>query len=51
LRLSATQEERVSRSRVEAVHPGGVSLMPAGLENQLDERDLLDLIAFLKASR
>jgi hypothetical protein len=33
------------------MQPGKVSIMPAGLDQQLTPRDLADLVAFLKACR
>ncbi|WP_165220647.1 PVC-type heme-binding CxxCH protein [Aquisphaera insulae] len=45
------QEARIARSDVEEIRPGTVSVMPAGLDQQLTERDLADLVAFLKACR
>ncbi|QEH38787.1 hypothetical protein OJF2_73970 [Aquisphaera giovannonii] len=45
------QEARIARSDVEEIRPGTVSVMPAGLDQQLSVRDLADLVAFLKACR
>lgn len=39
--------ERVPRREVEAVTPGAVSLMPAGLDKQVTPQELADLVAFL----
>jgi putative membrane-bound dehydrogenase-like protein len=49
--VSATEETRIPRGDIEAISPGTVSIMPAGLDQQLSEQDLADLIAFLKACR
>lgn len=49
--VAADKEERVPRAEVESVSPSTVSLMPAGLEQQLTQQELADLIAFLKASK
>jgi putative heme-binding domain-containing protein len=49
--VAADKEERVARAEVESVSPSTVSLMPAGLEQQLTQQELADLVAFLKASR
>jgi putative membrane-bound dehydrogenase-like protein len=49
--VSATEEVRIPRSDIESISPGTVSIMPAGLDQQLSEQDLADLIAFLKACR
>jgi putative membrane-bound dehydrogenase-like protein len=44
----ADQEVRVVRDEVEQIEPGTVSIMPAGLDQQLSLEQLADLIAFLK---
>ncbi len=49
LALNATEEVRLARDDIEDVQPGKVSIMPAGLDQQLTPRDLADLVAFLKA--
>lgn len=51
LKINALEEIRIPRDRIEEVSPGTVSVMPAGLEQQLSLQDLADLIAFLLASR
>ena len=49
---SVTGEEiRVARQKVKDVQPGTVSLMPAGIADQLSRQELADLVAFLKAAR
>ena len=48
LTLSATEEVRIARKDIDAMTPGTVSVMPAGLDQQLSPQDLADLIAFLK---
>jgi putative heme-binding domain-containing protein len=45
------EEVRIARDDIEHVQPGRVSIMPAGLDQQLTPRDLADLVAFLKACR
>jgi putative membrane-bound dehydrogenase-like protein len=45
----ADQTARVPREDVEEIRPGTVSLMPAGLDQQLTTQELADLVAFLKA--
>lgn len=45
------QEARVSKSDVKEIRPGTVSLMPAGLGEQLSPQELADLLAFLKACK
>ncbi|WP_165249417.1 PVC-type heme-binding CxxCH protein [Paludisphaera soli] len=47
----ANQAERIPRSDVEEIRPGTVSIMPAGLDQQLSPQDLADLVAFLKACK
>jgi putative membrane-bound dehydrogenase-like protein len=44
-------ETRIRREDVEDVQPGTVSVMPAGLDQQLTPQELADLLAFLKATR
>jgi putative heme-binding domain-containing protein len=43
------QEARIARDEIEEIRPGTVSVMPAGLDQQLSPRELADLVAFLKA--
>jgi putative membrane-bound dehydrogenase-like protein len=47
----ADQEIRIARNEIEDVQPSKVSIMPAGLDQQLTARDLADLVAFLKACK
>jgi putative heme-binding domain-containing protein len=49
LTVSATEEVRLPRADVDAVKPGKVSIMPAGLEKVLSPQEMADLVAFLKA--
>jgi putative membrane-bound dehydrogenase-like protein len=49
LALNATEEARIPRGDIEEMRPGTVSIMPAGLDQQLTPRELADLVAFLKA--
>ena len=44
-------EVRVARSDIAELRPGSVSLMPAGLDQQLSKQDLADLVAFLKNTK
>jgi putative heme-binding domain-containing protein len=44
-------EARINRGSIVEQRPGTVSVMPSGLEQELSEQDLSDLIAFLKATR
>lgn len=51
LRVSATEEVRVPRADIDETIPGTVSVMPAGLDQQLNLQELADLIAFLQAAK
>jgi len=45
------QRVRVQRDEIEAIRPSPVSIMPAGLDQQLSPQELADLIKFLKTER
>ncbi|MDG3007881.1 PVC-type heme-binding CxxCH protein [Paludisphaera mucosa] len=47
----ANQTARIPRGDVEEIRPGTVSVMPAGLDQQLSPQDLADLVAFLRACK
>ena len=50
--LLATQDRlelAIPRSSIEAIEPSRVSLMPRGLEANLSDQDLADLIAYLQS--
>jgi putative membrane-bound dehydrogenase-like protein len=49
--VAADKEERVARADVESIAPSSVSVMPAGLDQQLTVQELADLVAFLKACK
>jgi putative membrane-bound dehydrogenase-like protein len=49
LTLNATDEVRIAREDIDSMRPGTVSIMPAGLDQQLTPRELADLVVFLKA--
>jgi putative membrane-bound dehydrogenase-like protein len=51
LATGANQEARISRGDIEEIQPSKVSVMPAGLDQQLTLRELADLVAFLKACK
>jgi len=51
LRITATEEVRIPRNDIDELTPGTVSIMPAGLEQQLNQQELADLLAFLQASK
>ena len=48
LAVSATEEARIPRGDIDTFKPGTVSVMPAGLEQQITKQELADLLAFLK---
>ena len=45
------QQQRIARDEIEEQRPGTVSIMPSGLDEQLTEQELADLVAFLKNAR
>ena len=49
--LAADKEVRIPRSEIDEFRIGTVSIMPAGLDQQLTKQDLADLIAFLRANK
>jgi putative membrane-bound dehydrogenase-like protein len=51
LATGPNQEARISRDDIEEIQPSKVSVMPAGLDQQLTLRELADLVAFLKACK
>jgi len=51
LATGPNQEARLSREDIEEMQPSKVSVMPAGLDQQLTVRELADLVAFLKACK
>jgi putative membrane-bound dehydrogenase-like protein len=51
LATGVNQEVRIPRDDVDEILPSKVSVMPAGLDQQLTLRELADLVAFLKACR
>jgi putative heme-binding domain-containing protein len=51
LATGATEEVRIARGDIEDMQPGKVSIMPAGLDQQLTPRELADLVAFLRACK
>lgn len=48
LATGPNQEVRIPRAEIDAMKPGTVSVMPAGLDRQFTEKELADLLAFLK---
>jgi putative heme-binding domain-containing protein len=51
LTVAADKEERIPRADVESMSPSAISVMPAGLDQQLTPQELADLVAFLKACK
>src|SRR5262249_39405179 len=51
LATGPNQEAHIAREDIEEVQPSKVSVMPAGLDQQLTARELADLVAFLKACK
>jgi putative membrane-bound dehydrogenase-like protein len=49
--VGADKEERIARSEIDEIRPGSVSVMPAGLDQQLGLQELADLVAFLRACK
>lgn len=45
------QEIRIDRDEIEEIRPGNVSVMPSGLDQQLSDQDLADLLSFLKGAK
>jgi putative membrane-bound dehydrogenase-like protein len=48
LTLAADKEARITRSEIEEMLPGKVSVMPAGLDKQLSLQELADIVEFLR---
>ena len=44
-------EARIPRGEIAEMHPGTVSVMPQGLDEQLSRQELADLVAFLKNTK
>jgi putative heme-binding domain-containing protein len=44
-------EVRLARTDIAEMRPGAVSVMPAGLDEQITRQELADLLAFLKATK
>ncbi len=51
LATAADQLSRIPREEIDEIVPGKVSIMPAGLDQQLTPAELADLVAFLKACK
>jgi putative heme-binding domain-containing protein len=48
LTTGVNQEARIVRRDIEEIRPSTVSIMPAGLDQQLTHQELADLVAFLR---
>ena len=44
-------EVRIAQDDIKEMRPGTVSVMPAGLEEQISRQELIDLVTFLKGTR
>jgi putative membrane-bound dehydrogenase-like protein len=51
LATGANEEARIPRSDIAEMEPSKVSIMPAGLDQQLTVQELVDLVAFLRACK
>jgi len=51
LATGADMQVRIARDSIEETRPGAVSIMPAGIEDELTRTELADLIAFLLQPR
>lgn len=51
LQLNATETQSVATADIESMVPSQVSIMPAGLEQQLSLQDLADLLVFLESRK
>ena len=51
LTIGARETRRIAKSEIEEILPGKVSVMPAGMDQQLSRREIIDLIAFLQAAK
>jgi putative heme-binding domain-containing protein len=51
LATGPSTEVRIARAEIADLRPGTVSVMPAGMEQQLSGQELADLVAFLKATK
>ena len=51
LTIAADKIERIARADIDEIKPGTVSIMPAGLDQQMTPQEIADLLAFLKGCR
>lgn len=48
---NATQSTRIPKAEIDEIAPGTVSVMPAGLDRQLSDQELADLVTYLRSSK
>jgi len=48
---NATQSTRVPKADIDEIAPAAVSVMPAGLDRQLSDQELADLVTYLRSSK
>lgn len=51
LRNVGGQEKTVPRSAIKSFQPLGMSAMPAGLENAIDQQEMADLLAYIRETK
>ena len=51
LAINAKETVRIARDEIDQMVPSTVSIMPAGLDQQLSTQELIDLVAFLRACK
>jgi putative membrane-bound dehydrogenase-like protein len=51
LATGPSTEVRIARAEIADMRPGKISVMPAGLDQQLTRQELADLVTFLKATK
>ena len=49
--VNADERVQLARADIDEIRPGTVSVMPSGLDAQISDRELADLLAFLEATR
>ncbi len=49
--LNATQTSRVPKAEIDEIVPSAVSVMPAGLDQQLNDQEIADLVTYLRSSK
>lgn len=49
--LNATQSTRVPKADIDEIVPGTVSVMPAGLDQVLNDQEIADLVTYLRSSK